>query len=103
MQFIDLAAQQARIRSGIEARIQAVLNHGRYIMGPEVEELEARLCAFAGARHCVACSSGTDALLMPLMATVIPPIEVTRHLLRDILIRYPSNPSNSPEVIRTKG
>ena len=73
MQFIDLAAQQAHIRSRIEARIQAVLNHGRYIMGPEVEELEARLCAFAGARHCVACSSGTDALLMPLMAWGVGP------------------------------
>lgn len=68
MQFIDLAAQQARIRSRIDARIKAVLDHGKYIMGPEVAELEERFCAFTGARHCVSCASGTDALLMPLMA-----------------------------------
>ena len=68
MQFIDLAAQQARIRSRIDARIAAVLDHGKYIMGPEVAELEAALCAFTGARHCITCASGTDALLMPLMA-----------------------------------
>lgn len=68
MQFIDLAAQQARIRSRIDARIKAVLDHGKYIMGPEVAELEAALCAFTGARHCITCASGTDALLMPLMA-----------------------------------
>lgn len=68
MQFIDLAAQQARIRSSIDARIKAVLDHGKYIMGPEVAELEETLCAFTGARHCVTCASGTDALLMPLMA-----------------------------------
>ena len=67
MQFIDLAAQQARIRSRIDARIAAVLDHGKYIMGPEVAELEAALCAFTGARHCITCASGTDALLMPLM------------------------------------
>ncbi len=68
MQFIDLAAQQARIRGSLDARIKAVLDHGHYIMGPEVAELEARLCAFTGARHCIACASGTDALLMPLLA-----------------------------------
>lgn len=73
MQFIDLAAQQARIRSRIEARITAVLDHGKYIMGPEVAELEAALCAFTGARHCITCASGTDALLMPLMAWGIGP------------------------------
>lgn len=68
MQFIDLAAQQARIRSQIDVRITRVLDHGNYIMGPEVAELETRLCAFTGARHCIACASGTDALLMPLLA-----------------------------------
>lgn len=73
MQFIDLAAQQARIRSRIDARIKAVLDHGNYIMGPEVAELEARFCEFTGARHCVTCASGTDALLMPLMAWGIGP------------------------------
>lgn len=68
MQFIDLAAQQAHIRSRLDARIKTVLDHGKYIMGPEVAELEELLCTFTGARHCVTCASGTDALLMPLMA-----------------------------------
>lgn len=73
MHFIDLAAQQARIRPAIDARIKAVLDHGHYIMGPEVAELEERLCEFTGARHCVSCASGTDALLMPLLAWGIGP------------------------------
>jgi dTDP-4-amino-4,6-dideoxygalactose transaminase len=68
MQFIDLAAQQARIRSEIDCRIKTVLDHGKYIMGPEIQELEETLCAFTGAKHCITCASGTDALLMPLMA-----------------------------------
>lgn len=68
MQFIDIAAQQLTIRPRIEARIKAVLDHGTYIMGPEIHELEDALCAFTGARHCITCASGTDALLMPLMA-----------------------------------
>ena len=73
MQFIDLAAQQKRIRSDLERRIKAVLDHGNYIMGPEVFTLEERLATFAGARHCVSCASGTDALLMVLMAWDIGP------------------------------
>ena len=68
MQFIDLAAQQARIRERIDARIATVLDHGRYILGPEVGELEEKLAAFCGARHCVACANGTDALELALMA-----------------------------------
>lgn len=68
MQFIDLKKQQSRIREEIEVGIKSVLDHGRYIMGPEITELEKKLSAFAGTRHCVACSSGTDALLMPLLA-----------------------------------
>ena len=68
MQFIDLAAQQARIRHNIDARIKAVLDHGCYIMGPEIKELEELFCSFTGAKHCITCASGTDALLMPLMA-----------------------------------
>ena len=67
MHFIDLAKQQARIKDKIEARIAAVLCHGHYIMGPEVAELEERLCAFAGAKYCISCASGSDALLMTLM------------------------------------
>ena len=73
MQFIDLAAQQAPIREKIEARIKAVLDHGRYIMGPEVNELEENLAEYVGVKHCISCSSGTDALLIPLMAQGIGP------------------------------
>ena len=63
MQFIDLKKQQSRIREKIEDGIKNVLDHGRYIMGPEITELEKKLADFAGTKHCVACSSGTDALL----------------------------------------
>lgn len=68
MEFIDLAAQQHQIRGVIETRIQTLLDHGQYIMGPEVKELENQLAAFTGATHCISCASGTDALLMSLMA-----------------------------------
>ncbi len=73
MRFIDLAAQQKRIRDDIETRLKAVLDHGQYIMGPEIAELEARLAIFAGTKHAIACSSGTDALLLSLMAHGIGP------------------------------
>ena len=66
--FIDLKAQQARIRERIEARFKAVLDHGAYINGPEVAELEAALCAFTGAAKALAAASGTDALMIPMMA-----------------------------------
>lgn len=68
MQFIDLQTQRARIEADVDARMRAVLDHGRYIMGPEVTELEERLAAYVGVRHCIAVSSGTDALLVALMA-----------------------------------
>lgn len=68
MDFIDLTSQQARIRDQIDARIAAVLGHGQYIMGPEVTELEERLAAYTGARHAIAVASGTDALLIAMMA-----------------------------------
>lgn len=71
--FIDLAAQQERIRPQIDAAIAQVLAHGRYILGPEVSELEEALAEFCGAKHCITTSSGTDALLMPLMAWGIGP------------------------------
>lgn len=71
--FIDLAAQQKRIKEKLDMRIRDVLSHGQYIMGPEVRDLERRLADFAGVKHVVACSSGTDALLMPLMAYGIGP------------------------------
>ena len=65
--FIDLAAQQARIKDKIDARIAAVLAHGKYIMGPEVADFESRLAAFCGAKHAVTCANGTDALQLALM------------------------------------
>jgi dTDP-4-amino-4,6-dideoxygalactose transaminase len=73
MQFIDLAAQQARIRPGIEKRIQNVLDHGKYIMGPEIGELEKQLADYIGVQHALACASGTDALLLALMALEVGP------------------------------
>ena len=66
--FLDLRAQQARIAADLRRRIDAVLDHCQFILGPEVAELEARLAAFCGAAHCVAVSSGTDALQIALMA-----------------------------------
>lgn len=66
--FIDLNAQQLRIRSKIDLAIQRVLNHGIYIMGPEVKELEDRLAQFCGVKHAISCANGTDALGLVLMA-----------------------------------
>lgn len=66
--FIDLAAQQARIGAQIKAAMDKVLSHGAYIMGPEVKELENVLSSFSGVKHTITCSSGTDALVMALMA-----------------------------------
>jgi UDP-2-acetamido-2-deoxy-ribo-hexuluronate aminotransferase len=66
--FIDLKTQQDRIRLQIEVAIRRVLDHGEYIMGPEIVELEKELAAFVSSKHCITCSSGTDALLMGLMA-----------------------------------
>ncbi len=71
--FIDLEAQQRRLGPRLEARIRAVLGHGRFILGPEVGELEAELSAFAGCAEAVGVSSGTDALLIALMAEGIGP------------------------------
>ena len=75
MQFIDLKAQQRQkladgrsLREAIDGKIAAVLNHGQYILGPEVAELEQRLAKYVGVEHCVAVASGTDALLIALMA-----------------------------------
>lgn len=73
MQFIDLAAQQARIKPQIDAAIARVLAHGKYILGPEVAELEERLCAQTGARHCITVANGTDALQIALMALGVGP------------------------------
>ena len=73
MQFIDLAAQQIRIKQKIDANIQKVLAHGQYILGPEVDELEQRLAAFVGVKHCITCANGTDALQIAQMAFGIGP------------------------------
>lgn len=66
--LIDLEAQQARIRKQIDAAIARVLDHGQYIMGPEIADLERRLSTFCEVKHTISCSSGTDALLMAMMA-----------------------------------
>jgi UDP-2-acetamido-2-deoxy-ribo-hexuluronate aminotransferase len=73
MQFIDLAKQQSLIKANLDKRIQDVLAHGNYIMGPEIREMEAQLAEYVGVKHCVSCASGTDALLMPLMAWDVGP------------------------------
>ncbi len=71
--FIDLKQQYQTLKSAIDGRIHGVLDHGQYIMGPEVKELEGKLQLYTGATQCVTCSSGTDALLIALMALGIGP------------------------------
>ena len=71
--FIDLAAQQARIKPEIDAALARVLTHGQYILGPEVRELENQLAEFCGAKYCVTCANGTDAIALPLMRLGIRP------------------------------
>jgi UDP-2-acetamido-2-deoxy-ribo-hexuluronate aminotransferase len=66
--FVDLKTQQARIKDKIDAGIQRVLAHGRYILGPEVAELEEKLAAYVGAKYCISCANGTDALQIAQMA-----------------------------------
>ena len=66
--FIDLGAQRARIGAAMDEAILRVVNHGAYILGPEVAALETELAAFCGASHVVSCANGTDALAMVLMA-----------------------------------
>jgi len=71
--FIDLAAQQNRIKKEIEAGISTVLSHGKYILGPEVNELEDRLREYTGSKYCITCANGTDALQIALMALGVGP------------------------------
>jgi UDP-2-acetamido-2-deoxy-ribo-hexuluronate aminotransferase len=73
MDFIDLKSQQSRIRADLDKRIGSVLDHGRYVMGPEVAELEERLADYVGVKHCIGASSGTDTLLIAMMALGISP------------------------------
>ena len=73
IEFIDLKAQQSRIKAEIDAGIQRVLAHGQYILGPEVTELEEKLAAYVGAKYCITCANGTDALQIAQMAFGIGP------------------------------
>ncbi|MET4755105.1 DegT/DnrJ/EryC1/StrS family aminotransferase [Endozoicomonas sp. NE40] len=73
MQFIDLKSQYRRIEDDVNRRIKAVLEHGKYILGPEVNELEERLADYVGVKHCISCGNGTDALQIALMACGIEP------------------------------
>lgn len=73
MEFIDLAAQQLRIKSEIDRGIANVLAHGKYILGPEVTELEEKLAEYTGAKYCITCANGTDALQIAQMALGIGP------------------------------
>lgn len=73
IEFIDLKSQQALIKDRIDAGIQRVLAHGQYILGPEVAELETQLANLTGARHCISCANGTDALQIALMALGVAP------------------------------
>jgi len=73
MEFVDLKAQYQELKQGIDSRIRRVLEHGQYVLGPEVRELEERLEAYTGARHCISVASGTEALLIALMALGVKP------------------------------
>ena len=73
LEFTDLKSQYAALRDSINERIQKVLDHGQYIMGPEVKEMEHQLAAWTGARHCISVASGTEALLISLMALDLKP------------------------------
>ena len=73
LQFVDLKTQYAALKDRIAERMQRVLDHGQYIMGPEVKELEEQLADYTGARHCITVASGTEALLISLMALGLKP------------------------------
>ena len=73
MKFFNLEAQQSLIKHKISKGINDVLAHGKYILGPEVDQLEAELVAYTGAEHCISCANGTDALQISLMALDIGP------------------------------
>lgn len=73
MNFLDLKKQQNRIIKGVKKRFDNIFSHGAYIMGPEIDELEEKLAKYCGVKHAISCSSGTDALLIPLMAWDVGP------------------------------
>ena len=95
MEFIDLKTRLARVRGRVDERVAAVHNHGRYILGPEVAELEKALASFVGVSHCVGVSSGTDSLLIALMALEIGP--------GDEVITVPYTWISTAEVIALAG
>ena len=95
MQFIDLSKQQDIIREKIDMRIKKVLDSGKFIMGSEIFELEEKLADYVGVKHCITCSSGTDALLIPLIAQGIGP--------GDAVITTPFSFIATAEVIRLVG
>jgi len=73
MEFVDLKTQYRIIKESVDSRIHAVLEHGQYILGPEIAALEAKLARRTGSKHCISCASGTDALLIALMALGVGP------------------------------
>lgn len=93
--FIDLKAQQQLIYPALMKRIEQVISHGKYIMGPEIKELEDRLAQYVGVKHAITCSSGTDALLMPLIAYGVGP--------RDAIFTTPFTFIATAEVIQLLG
>ena len=95
MKFIDLKKQQELIRDNVLKRFETILNHGNYILGQEVDILEKKLSSYVDIEYCVTCSSGTDALLMCLMAWDIGP--------GDIVITTPFTYIATSEVIRLVG
>jgi len=95
MQFIDLKRQYEIYREAIHQGMQRVLDHGRFIMGPEIAELEAKLAAYVGVRHALTCASGTDALFMALLALGVGP--------GDEVITVPFTWISSAEVICLAG
>ena len=95
MQFIDLKSRHKLIKDQIDARVQAVMDHGQFILGPEVRELEEKLAEYTGSKHCVTVSSGTDSLLVALMALGVGP--------GDEVITVPYTWISSAEVIALLG
>ena len=95
IQFIDIKSQYLRIDSQVNTAMQRVFDHGQFIMGPEVSSLESKLCEYTEVEYCVSCSSGTDALLMSLLAIDVKP--------GDAIITTPFTFIATAEVIRLVG
>ncbi len=106
MDFINLSRQQEAIRPELERRIAAVLSHGQYILGPEVRELEERLAAFTGSKHCITVASGTEGLLIGLMALGVGPGDevittpFTFVATAEVAVRLGAKPRGRDEIAR---